>query len=211
MAIPFKCDRCGTVFTPSVFKIANNVTLRMTNNRVRCPVPDCFGWGHHENGTYEFVDGVLKAFTANGFTRQNLVDARTIVKEVSASSITGDVAIQRLEAISADLAKAIAQSGQHKINWELILALIVLVYTVWTDRGSDEAAQAALKEAETQTAISQKILEATQELNKSVRELKPTPALRGPTLTQTNGAKNRRERRKQKAFENRSKPKPPTR
>jgi hypothetical protein len=86
----------------------------------------------------------------------------------------------------------------------------MFIYAIWNDYGSDEAARYALKEAQTQTAISQKMLEATQELNKSVRELRTTPALQRLTPTQTNETKNRHERRKQSAIQNRTQKKPPT-
>jgi hypothetical protein len=93
--------------------------------------------------------------------------------------------------------------------WNLILTLLVLIYTIWTDRGSDEAARSALAEAQTQTAISQKMLEAIQVQNKSVRELTTKPALRLKAPAQTNAPKNRHERRKQKAIQKRTQKKPP--
>jgi hypothetical protein len=207
MSVEFTCDRCGAIFTSNF--IGGTTSVYMADNPVKCPVPRCSGWGHHKTGTYDFVNGIVKVFTAPGITRQNLDDASSIVKEASTGSITNQDAIQRLEAISATLAKAIAQSGQPKINWEFILALLVCIYTIWSDRGSDEAAQSALKEAQTQTAISQKMLEATLEQNKYVRESKTTPALRRQTPIQTSGTKNRHERRKQNAIQNRTQKKPP--
>lgn len=204
MDLEFVCDRCGTRFTAPNF-IGGTATVYMEGNRVRCPVRNCGGWGHHKPGYYEFVNGVVRAFTSPGMTREKVDAARQVAKDASAGAITSEDAIKRLEAISGALANAVERSADRRINWELILTLLMCIYTIWTDQKSDADAQAALTEARTQTELAQRMLEESRAQSGSLRELVTRPALQPPAPTRTNAPRNRAERRKAAAIERRAK------
>ena len=207
MGINFVCEKCGTRWAqPSPLgNFRGHAVVEVTDNIAICPVEGCCGWGHSINGYYDFVGGVLNTFTAPGMTREKVEAVRGIAKEASSGQITTEDALQRLEAISEALAKAVAQPQGRKVNWEFLLALFALIWAIWTDRESDADAQAALAESRTQTEVAQKMLEESQAQTESLRELTTKPASRLQAPAQTTTQKNRAERRKAAAIERRSK------
>jgi hypothetical protein len=184
-----------------------NGNFQFTNVSIGCPY--CGYSAPVKDGNYLIFDGVIKAFTAPGMTREKLRAAKSITDDASSGVITTQEAIQRLEIVSATLAKAVPQTKNKTIDWGLLLAILTFLYTFWNDYESDADAQAALAESRKQTAFAQRTLAEIQAQSVSLRELKTTPASRLKAPAQTNGTKNRHERRKQNAIQNRAKHNPP--
>jgi rubredoxin len=200
MSIPARCTSCNYQFTPNkMIEVQGNVTGLQIGLGNRMPCPMCGAPAHLVAGTYDFVNGVIAAFTAPGMSREKVEAAKNIAKEASEGAITTEDALHRLEAVSATLAMAVAQhQGQScKVNWEFLLTLFALIWTIWSDHQSDADAQAALAEARTQTEVAEKLLEESQAQSASLRELATKPMSQPQVQAQKTERKKRAERRKQ--------------
>lgn len=178
----------------------------MSGNRVGCPVQGCSGWGHHEVGTYDFVDGVVKAFTAPGMTREKVDAARKVAEEAASGSVSSEEAIHRLREINPTLANVVSQpSPSPKINWDRLIAILALLHSFWISFSSDADVQAALAETRKQTELSQKMLEELQKQSAVGGIAHPIEAKPELDPRQMTTPKNRAERRKALAIERRKK------
>lgn len=206
MSIPAVCRKCGLQFISGLFGGMGFATVSISGSTTDCP--NCGGTADFVSGEYQFVAGVIAAFTAPGMTREKFEAARGLIAEASSGAIATAEAIDQLSAISAELAKAIQSQTTKKVNWEFLVALLALIWTIWDDQESDAVAKAALRQAQTQTAVAQKML----------AELQAQPSDRPPqttklkTLSPTPAEKvappNRHERRKDEAMR-RKPPSPP--
>ena len=191
---PAICSQCGLKFATPGIEINDSTDITFVGGKTRCP--KCGAPADIVDGTYDFVGNVISAFRAPGMTRQKVAAARDIAQEASRGEITVNDAIIRLEAISSQLAAAAHASSGSRIDWGLLLALLVFLYTIWTDLGSDADAQAELGEARTQTAIAQKMLEAQHETSAALHSWAPTSQLQVPALGQTPDRVTRQQRRR---------------
>lgn len=201
MSIPVHCNQCGYRGIARSISVQDTFNFSVAGSE-QCP--QCGGPAEFQQGSYDFIGDVLMAFRAPGMTREKVEAAKQVVGDASAGVIASDVALQRLGEISAQLATLIEKSGERRINWGLILTIVLAIYTIWTDQKSDADAQAALAEARTQSEVAQKTLEVL-ERQSAVGGKSPTkPTLRSPAQPQTTAPKNRHQRRADAAKAGRS-------
>ena len=205
MSVPTKCSKCGFEYVSRQFNFGNSINVTLSGNSETCPQPGCGGRAYLQDGNFDFVNGVIAAFRAPGMTREKVEAAKNIVQSASNGTISSEEALERLEAISNSLAIAAKQCGGRKINWEFLLTLLALIYTIWFNQKSDAAAQAALTESRTQSELAQKMLEESQEQSKSLRELTTKPVTPQLAQEQTSGLKRRGDMRRASAIERKRK------
>lgn len=174
------CDKCGHQFLSHGITIRNGINNYFHNVRERCERPECNGTANSQSGTYDhdadgnitsFVGGVARAFQAPEMTRKKVGAAREIVQDASNGTIGSDEALKQLAEISATLALLLRQSGQRKINWELLLAIIVFIVGIYQSVDDAADAQSQIEALEQQVELSQKQLDATQEQTETSQEM----------------------------------------
>lgn len=206
MAIPSKCRKCGYEFHSNLIQFGPGVVhanVTIGANIENCP--NCGGIADVQSGSYQFVGGVLKVFAAPSMSRKKVASVRDIASKASSGDLSTSEAIEQLTAVSAELANVIRSTESKKVNWELLLAILVFIYSWWSDQASDDAAQAALAEARTQTEVAQKMLEVLEEqhdLDSANMIPKPTQ-LQGRKLKPP-GPTNRADRRKVRSIAKRA-------
>lgn len=202
MSLLVNCARCGIQVQSGLITISGNARIKLTNSSTDCP--KCGRNADYLDGTYDFVGGVLKAFTAPGITLAAIGTAKQIADEASNGRIDTEAAIGKLAAISADLAEAVRKSSKGQVSWELVVAVLALIYSIWSDLESDADAQALLAEERTQTEVSEKTLTELEKLS-VVRQVgnSATSEQRKAPVSQSPAAKNRHERRKDAALSKR--------
>lgn len=209
MAIPSTCRKCGETFASRLFRVEGGSSRISIGRGVEpCRRPGCDGMADVQSGTYDFINGAVAAFTAPGMTREKVRAVRAVVERASNGDISNEKAIEQLEKISAQLANVIQLHEKKSINWELLLAIIVFVYTLWSGFQSDDAAQAALEEARKSNAIAEKMLEELKVQSSSSQESATgsvSPSASGQKKTVAN---NRAERRKSAAIKRRERVSP---
>ncbi|WP_417621564.1 hypothetical protein [Parasphingorhabdus sp.] len=224
-----KCNKCDHQFIAHGIKIRNSRGGYIGNVSEPCERSDCNGIASSQPGTYDhdadgnitfFISGVARAFHAPEMTREKVSAAKEVVQDASNGAIGSDEALKQLEEISATLASVLRQSGQRKINWELLLAIIVFIVSIYQREQDAADAQSQIEALEQQVELSQKQLDATQKQTETSQEmLKEWRKLRADaqerearTMKQEQhqvkstvfGTANRHERRKQKAIERRA-------
>lgn len=173
MGFQFTCDKCGKQFKHDLGISLERGSVEISNNQVKCPVWNCSGWGRHAPGKYDFVDGVIAAFTSPGMTKEKASKIAEIVKHAVDGEISDDVALARAERLSSALGTFLKAARDYGITFDRILAAILFVQVFWNQHSSDADAQAALAESRNQTELSQKILSELEAMNAPARELKP--------------------------------------
>lgn len=205
MRLPAVCRKCGKIFHAELgmeFHACYGVEIR--DATATCPYPGCNGIGDLSVGTYTFAGSAISVFTSPEMTRAKVEEAKKITADAKAGVIGTPEALRRLTEIDQKLGELVKTNADRRIDWSLVLAAILAIYTIWTDQKSDADAQAALAEARTQSVVAQRMLEESRAQSASLRELATRQALQPPAQAQTNATKNRAQRRKASAIERRA-------
>lgn len=205
MSVTYICDRCGVAFQSNHIHIGGTGTAYMAGNTVDCPKPWCSGTGHHAPGTYEFVDGVIAAFTAPGMTREKVEAVREVAAKAAQNELSPAEAAQEADTIKAGLGDLFLAAHQRGITFDRVLAVIVGFLAAWAALAPDADLQALVEESQRQTELTERMLEELQKQSAADDTAKPRVVKPPAPPTQTSASKNRAERRKAAAIERRTK------
>ena len=137
IGLEFTCDTCGTRFeVPNYF--GGTGSAFMSGNQIGCPAPGCSGMGHHKEGTYDFVDGVISSFTAPGMTREKVQKVKEIAEAVEAGEKDTHTAYLEVVEIDDRLAETWNWMNENAGAIGVLLAIlsILLAHYYWKQSGA---------------------------------------------------------------------------
>ena len=176
-----------------------NVTFE--NSGTNCP--RCGQFAPIRDGTYHVVNSVVRAFTASGVTREQVVRFRDIAKSVEAGTTSADQAAKQVEQLGGAFATLWASLGRNGTQIQTIVAVIALFLMIYYQGQSDADAVKLQATGERQVQVEQMMLEELRRQDAVVRAPKtsqpPKPQMQPPAPQQTRAKAskpNRHERRK---------------
>lgn len=207
--LPARCTACGLQFETRII-VSPNVTVQ--NMGTNCP--RCNGMAIVQDGTYHIVSQAVRAFSAPGVTREQIVRLRDVAKDVRGGAVTVANGSEQLQGIAAPLVALWAATNKNSGALSVLLAIITLFLMIYYEQASDEQGSRQDRSAERQMQIQQQILEELKRQNLAVpapETPRPTtPAMPPATQQQKPPAakQNRQERRKAAAKARQNRPKP---
>lgn len=136
MDIPAFCDSCGTAF-PSGIAVSGRVTGLTLQNNLSGPCPRCGGMGRVLEGTFDFIDGVLKVLSSPQRTVDDLRRLAHILGDVRRGDIDEEEAVRRVGATIPQLYRLLLAGDGRLLNRLMLLVAVigVLLQAFGVDRG----------------------------------------------------------------------------
>ena len=191
-AFPAYCSNCGATFKSRIKQSLDGyATITLQGNTERCPY--CKHIAHVQSGSFEVLNGILKGILRANIGKTSLEKAASIAKEAESSHISTADALRQMADVNKDLANAI-RSNSSNIDWALMVAILTLLYSFWTDYRTDQDALKALTEERKQSELLDRIdkkFETTEKHSHSIKK----------SFDENTVKENRKERRRQKARE----------
>lgn len=191
--------------------VGGNASIRFKNTATNCPY--CGRPSVIENGVYDIVQSVVRAFRAEGVTREQVDRLKAVAEQVQAGTLSKPAATDQIATLNPAIQalwKWLNESGQAiSVLLAIIgiyISIIALNVAIESSRSDDAAAAEQLKATQTQNATSaEQLAEARLQTDLIAKIVSRLPAQVTPTDSVTQPARiksrvpaapNRHERRK---------------